>query len=277
MVEKNVGAGRATARTPECNSHSQDSDTESALQALDHALCSLDHALYLALRGIPVFPCAQDKRPLTANGFKDATADTNTIMAWWRDHPEALIGVPTGPTFAVLDLDLQHPEAQAWYAKADLPLTRTHITRSGGRHLLFKPRADFKCSAGKISRGVDTRGAGGYVIWWPATGLEVLHGGVLAEMPDWIMALLNPPPRKVIPLPRTRGQYIRQLDGAVDMAASAPVGQRDCLTFWSACRLAELVMRGALDERTAEQLITNAAQSNGLYEKDFRSNTQSLS
>jgi Bifunctional DNA primase/polymerase, N-terminal len=264
MDEKNEGGERSTAQAPRTALHSQHCDTDHDLQDLARVLNSLDHAMYHACHGTPVFPCRQDKRPLTANGFKDASTDPDIISAWWREHPDALVGVPTGINFVVLDLDLQHPEAQDWYAKANLPLTRTHVTRSSGRHLLFKPDARIKNTASKIWPHVDTRGLGGYIIWWPAIGLEVLHGGVLAEMPDWIMAKLNPPPRKIMPLPRTRGQYIRQIDGAVDRAASAHPGQRDCITFWSACRLAELVIRGALDERTAERLILGAAESNGL-------------
>jgi hypothetical protein len=265
MVEKTLGAERVTAQAPECGwdrPHFQDSAAESPMQA----------ALRLAGQGVPVFPCTQDKRPITTNGFKAASTDADIISAWWHDHPDALIGVPTGHNFVVLDLDLQHPEAQEWYARANLPLTRTHITRSGGRHLLFQPRADFKCSAGKIEHGVDTRGIGGYIVWWAAHGFDVMHCGALAEVPDWIIAQLNPPPRKVIPLlrPCTRGEYIRQIDGVVAKASSAIIGQRDCITFWAACRLAELVKRRVLDKRTAEQLITNAAASNGLGEKEGR-------
>ena len=244
----------------------RDPSKDASLEALGQTLNATGHAERLASEGVPVFPCGNNTRPLTANGFKDASTDPAVINAWWHDYPDALIGVPTGAKFVVLDLDLQHPEAQGWYARANLPLTRTHVTRSGGRHLLFRPHPAIKNTAGKIERGVDTRGEGGYIIWWPAHGFDVLHRDALAEFPDWLLRKLNPPapPRKVVPLPRTRGEYMRQIDGAVEVAERAPQGQRDCATFWSACRLAELVRLGALDEATAEQLIVGAAMSNGL-------------
>ncbi len=41
-------------------------------------------AFDLAQRGLPVFPCRADKRPITENGFHDATTDAETIRQWWQ-------------------------------------------------------------------------------------------------------------------------------------------------------------------------------------------------
>jgi len=145
-------------------------------------------ALDLAQQGHAAFPCVNcpknpdtDKTPLTKHGFKDASRDPNTIARWWKWWPSALIGVPAGIAFVVIDIDLQHVDAQRWYDenRARLPHTRTHITRSGGRHLLFQPNSRIGCSVGRLGRHIDTRGLGGYLIWWPACGLDVLHGGAL--------------------------------------------------------------------------------------------------
>ena len=78
-------------------------------------------ALALAERGIPVFPCKPDKKPYTENGFKDAATEPSVVTGWWRQWPDALVGVPSGHKFVVLDLDLQHPEAQEWHSKALTP------------------------------------------------------------------------------------------------------------------------------------------------------------
>ena len=115
-------------------------------------------ALELAVQGYSVFPCGDNKAPHTSRGFKDASTDLEIIDSWWTHWPDALIGVPTGEKFVVIDADLQHAEAQWWYARANFPLTRKHETRSGGRHLLFQPHQDVKCTASKLHPHVDTRG-----------------------------------------------------------------------------------------------------------------------
>ena len=230
-------------------------------------------ALQLARHGVPVFPCrCNDKRPLTEHGFKAATTDPDIVHQWWTQWPRALIGVPTGEKFVVVDLDLQHPEAACWYEakRASLPLTRTHVTRSGGRHLLFQPNPGVGCSASKLGPNVDTRGAGGYIIWWPACDLEVLHGETLAPVPDWVIRALDSTTAKIISFPGqtfSTAHTDTRVQGIIATVAAAQEGERNSLLFWGACILRDMVLEHELDEpaaRHAFDALTAASTRGGL-------------
>jgi hypothetical protein len=179
----------------------------------------LDDAHALAESGLPVFPCSiSTKRPATPHGFKDASNDPDEIRHLWRDHPGGLIGVPTGAItgFDVLDLDRKHETASRWWPENQLrmPVTRTHRTRSGGFHLLFEHAASVRCSAGKIALGVDTRADGGYVIWWPATGLPVLSDAPIAPWPEWLLESFRPksrPPSRFQIAPPSNNRLLTKL------------------------------------------------------------------
>lgn len=70
-----------------------------------------------ARAGFPVFPCnPATKAPLTPHGFKDATADLQTVAAWWQAHPNALVGLATGEASGlfVIDLDVDKKRAKPW-------------------------------------------------------------------------------------------------------------------------------------------------------------------
>jgi Bifunctional DNA primase/polymerase, N-terminal len=164
-----------------------------------------------------------------------------------------------------VDCDLQHPEAQWWYSQANLPVTRKHSTRSGGRHVLFRPHPKVRCTAGKINPHIDTRGHGGFIIWWPACGLEVLHPDVLAPVPSFILRALRPtpPPRPPTSAPRPEAAT-RQLEGIVRTVAKAQQGERNHLAYWGGCRLAEMAGLGLLSRATAMDIAVEAATRNGL-------------
>jgi hypothetical protein len=168
---------------------------------------TLDHALALASRGIPVFPYDVDKRPLTPHGFQDATTDPEIISAWAELWPDALIGMPTGELsgIAVVDIDVREgKDGRAWLADHGHMLAgaRRVKTRSGGLHVYFQHPPGLRSSAGKIAPGVDVRAEGGYVVRWDCHGGEAtgeptpmpaeLHAALLARQPRKQAALRDP-------------------------------------------------------------------------------------
>jgi len=162
-------------------------------------------ALALAATGLPVFPCARSKKPAIAKaqggrGFHDAVTDPATVRGLFSHPGAALVGVPTGARsgFDVLDLDYRNG-AGSW-EQANLyrlPETRTHETKSGGRHLLFLHAPGVRNSAGKnaLAPGVDVRGEGGYIIMPPSAGYTVIADAEPVHWPDWLLPLVLPPPR----------------------------------------------------------------------------------
>jgi Bifunctional DNA primase/polymerase, N-terminal len=241
----------------------------------------LDAALKLARHGVPVFPCNVNKVPLVklGPGFKDATTNPDLIKGWWSKWPDALVSVRTGIKFVVLDIDCaKHAEAAQWYGKANLPITRTHITRSGGRHLFFQPDERFRNTTSRICVGVDTKGINGCAIWWPACGLDVLHGDVLAPVPDWIIKALKPPPpivqsssREV----RTSAQAQRKINGIIRAIAGAREGERNAVVFWGASRLAEMVAQSLISSTDAITIAIEAASRAGLPPDEARATARS--
>ena len=198
-------------------------------------------ALRLAELGYAVFPCASSKRPACPHGFQDACTDLELVAALWRRFPGPLIGIATGQAsdLDVLDIDAKHGPARDWWAQCRSLLlpTRAYRTRSGGLHLWFRHRPGVRNTQGRICKGVDTRGEGGYVIFWGAW-LPCLDASEPAPFPLWLEQLLQPRPP---PEPVWRGPQAqdRVVAGIINKVAAASVGDRNGILFWAACRLAE--------------------------------------
>lgn len=131
---------------------------------------TLQTARALAQAGISVFPCNKNKTPATQHGFKDASLDPEVIENWFS-KPGLLIGVPTGRANDLFVVDVD-PNGLGWLEENQRGLAPKciHSTRRG-KHLLYRypsKSAGLRNTAGKLAPGVDTRGEGGYVIWWPA-------------------------------------------------------------------------------------------------------------
>lgn len=155
-------------------------------------------------RHAPLFPCDANKRPRTEHGFKDAAADEETISRWWGDWPDSLIGVPTGAASRLVVLDVDPDSltdvSRRWLERhVDLLLaTRSHTTRRAGRHYVWRAPDGIttrSCASvvvdGTRLEGIDIRGDGGYVIWWPAHGLAVT--GEIQPLPEVLLPLFTAP------------------------------------------------------------------------------------
>jgi hypothetical protein len=168
-------------------------------------------ALAYAGWSYPVFPLQpRGKKPATARGFKDATTDQVQISDWWRRNPDANIGVPSGPESGFFALDVDGPDGEASLRELierheNLPKTRVSITGKG-RHLWFR-YPGFRVGNiqnGKLGKGLDIRGDGGYVVVppsWHASGRRYeWEGGEeaeIAEAPSWFLGLLREGDRRL--------------------------------------------------------------------------------
>ncbi len=226
-----------------------------------------------ANNGWPVFPCeAETKRPAWAkheggHGFYDASTDPAKITRLF-DHPRAsLIGIRTGELsgISVLDIDVKHPEACAWWQKYErhLAKTRTYRTRGGGLHVYFQHRHGVKNSEGRPVIGIDVRGEGGYILHWFAAGFECLDHSPPAPWPIWLSALIWPPPKPISMAPANHGtlsmealERVRQ--AAVRKAADAREGERHHSIRDAALMLGGIQERAGFSDAAAAAWLLDA-------------------
>lgn len=140
----------------------------------------MDAALKYAAANIAVFPIIpRDKKPLTANGFKDATTDPEKIAEWWSVHPDANVGIATGEMsggLVAIDMDIDKEKGKDGYHSflkwcdenfLILPDSWLSITGRGGYHLLYKSLFPVPSKIGWLE-DVDIRANGGYIVAPPS-------------------------------------------------------------------------------------------------------------
>lgn len=222
-----------------------------------------------------VFPCRADKSPACPHGFKDASRDPAAIQRLWHRWPGELIGIATGTVsgIAVLDVDPKHPAARAWWQAHHCRLlpTRTFATRSGGLHCYFQHRGGVTNTQSKICAGVDTRGVGGYVIFWFVAGFGCFDHTPPAPWPDWLFGELKRP----LPQPRpVAAHHSHATQGSAEAIlrrlANATEGERNGVLYWAANRLRE---SGTL--RADEAALLATARAAGLSEIEARRTIES--
>ncbi len=174
----------------------------------------IGEALKWAEKGVPVFPCNGDKRPLTENGFYDAVTDPVKVKELFEFFGDAaqMIGGRMGDGLFAVDLDLyKGPHVKEWYneRKADgcLTETRVHQTKNNGLHMLYEGKESPSCIP---TSGVEIKGDGSYIIMPGTPGYTVLTPDIpVADASQALTEMLR------YSVAARRGSSIAQLEASV--------------------------------------------------------------
>ncbi|HKO91586.1 MAG TPA: VapE domain-containing protein [Polyangiaceae bacterium] len=187
-------------------------------------------ALRYGKLGWPVFPCRpKDKTPACNHGFKDATKVPAEIIRFWKETPQANIGVATGGVSRLLVLDVDPRNggdvslAELQRLHGELPITVTVETGGDGQHHYFELPEQFEVKCSVLADGLDLKATGGYVLVPPSvhpSGKRYRWARppskqALAPAPDWLLESATKKPR-----PRQKVSSADQGD-----AADTPLGR----------------------------------------------------
>jgi hypothetical protein len=132
-----------------------------------------------------------------------ATSDVTTITNWLDKFPDANWATRTGPESGVwvLDVDGMAGQESLYFGFGERgQQIETLGVRTSPDHyqLYFQYPTDIKIgnSVGKLGRGLDVRGAGGYVLIPPSVhpdgrAYEWLEAKPIALTPDWLLELVT--------------------------------------------------------------------------------------
>jgi DNA polymerase I len=181
-------------------------------------------------------------KTLLPHGVTSATTDEALIKTWWRQWPDANVGVATGADSGifVLDVDARHTGITSRDSLAtrhgSLPPTIERVSGDGGGHQVFAhPGAPvrIKNSDGAIAPGLDIRGDGGYIIAPPS----VHASGHLYEWKEGH----SPKDRSPVPAPAWLLELIshtgQQRQSTSTTGEPIPEGQRNTTLFKHACAM----------------------------------------
>lgn len=219
---------------------------------------ALKAALSYARRGFAVFPL-RSKRPITPEGFKDASSSPEMIRAWWGEHPEYGVGIRIPEWAIVVDVDAGGKKSLAAFSH-DLPDTPTARTRNGSHHWYELPEGvDPHAATRRIKHipGIDLL-VNGYVVAPPSPhplggcyewedGTPKLLRENCETAPDWV----------VVAVTEDKAHSDGMSDD--DFVNGLPVGQRQQGLFRRACRLRNM----GNSKGEAKAILRDLAQRSG--------------
>lgn len=257
-----------------------------------------DAALSLVNKGLRIFPCNRERKPIEEGWKQPPHITPLTITATWK--AENLPALPMGANgLIVIDAD-RHNEAADGVAAftqlcaahhIDLQSTLVVSTPNNGFHFYFKTQTAFGNSEGSLPDGINVRGVGGYVI---APGARLSDGrpyrivqgswDTVAALPEPLAALLRekhpsaPSTRVqgVLSPPATnreRSYAVTALEDDCGKVRAAMEGTRNHTLNVAAHSLG--TMDGWICERETCDALLKAAIDCGLSEAEARKTIQS--
>jgi hypothetical protein len=220
----------------------------------------LTTALSLAREGFFVFPLLPgQKTPGKGMRFKElATRDEATIRGWFTGT-ESNLAIYTGrygdnEALVVVDVDVKKNKdgregiLQLEFDGYDFPVTRTHGTPSGGRHIIYRHSQPLRQGVDVLGPGLDIRSRGGFIVACGSTvaqGLYTASADPVAQAPQWLVDRLGVAARSADDLvagdagasdtPENIKRATRYLSSDAPLAIEGEGG--DATTFRVACRV----------------------------------------
>lgn len=218
-------------------------------------------ALALVSRGLRIFPCSVEKKPMVSAWEESASNNVVAIACKWDASPVSLPGLPVGAHgLVIIDADRKAggPDGVAAFVelcaslRIDLSSAFVVETPSTGLHFYFATSMSYGNSRGSLPDGIDVRGVGGYVIAPGATLPDGRSYRIVAGSWD-----------TVPPLPEALAAFLREKRSAMplpfDTKSDAPlVGDRE-RCFAVAALADEVAKLKAMREGSGRNAALNAA------------------
>lgn len=247
------------------------------------------------------------KHPIMKGGFYKASSSLLGVTASFSRFRNPNVGLRTGNGLGVLDIDVGKGGYESICAlvaeHGDLAPSWSVTTGSGGLHIYFRIPENVRNSAGRIGKGVDFRGDGGFVV---AAGSAHVSGGTyswvkgrspadipLVDIPEWLLEICRKKPvrhdraghshdfdgtmsvdpsdgeEKIIEAPAA--WLMRAFENTLNEIANAPEGTRNNTLYMRAISMGRLIGGGALPFDEVREEMFQAALQSGLEEDEIAS------
>lgn len=162
-----------------------------------------------------VFPIKpREKSPPLCKWQMEASRNLEKVLEWWKQYPDANIGLRCGVTSSVvvIDVDPNHTGDESLlelFSKyQNFPDTPLCLSGGGGRHFFFKHPIDVRIPSrnGQLAVGIDVKADGGYVVLPPSVHpsgkryeWEISSPPSKVDLPPlpiWLFDLIREEPKK---------------------------------------------------------------------------------